>query len=236
MGVGAKKLLETDKNFAIAANVKDDTAFFDVRSSNFSVFGLPYSDEEGYKRLPRCVAENVNEGVAALYTNTSGGRVVFESESERVSIKVEMPNVELFPHMAATGSAHGENVIAEHIAECAMSAFVLDFDHNAENAEELRRRHFRFYETVRRKNPQIPIVMASAPLPKYMRVWGVERRNVVLESYERAAALGDKNVYFADGSGFYSDAESDIATVDGIHPNDFGFYCMAREIIKLIKI
>ena len=61
-----------------------------------------------------------------------------------------------------------------------------------------------------------------------------KRREIIMNSYRKAIALGDKNVYFVDGIHIYDGEYSDSCTVDGIHPNDFGFYRMALAIGKTI--
>lgn len=62
-----------------------------------------------------------------------------------------------------------------------------------------------------------------------------DRTQVILETYNTAIANGDKNVYFIDGKDMYYSLEPDMSTVDRIHPNDFGFYCMAEKIGEVIE-
>lgn len=127
----------------------------------------------------------------------------------------------------------GEKKIAEYIAGLGMSAFVLDFDHNVTSAGELREKHFPFYETVRTAHPDIPVVMMSAPDVAVGKPGFAERREVVLESYRKAKDRKD-NVFFADGKELYGNTPFD-ATVDGIHPNDLGFYNMASYLKKIFE-
>ena len=44
----------------------------------------------------------------------------------------------------------------------------------------------------------------------------------------KSAAI--KIVYFIDGAELFAGVNSDDCTVDGCHPNDMGFYRMARVI------
>ena len=56
-----------------------------------------------------------------------------------------------------------------------------------------------------------------------------------MESYLRARAAGDKNVYFVDGLSFaYASHQYDYS-VDSIHPNDAGFIRMADAIGTVIR-
>ena len=60
------------------------------------------------------------------------------------------------------------------------------------------------------------------------------RRDIVLKTYNNAVNRGDKNVYFLDGETFYGEVDRELCTVDGIHPNDLGFYRMASAIKPLL--
>ena len=41
-------------------------------------------------------------------------------------------------------------------------------------------------------------------------------------------------MYFVDGMSFFKDLDKNMCLVDGCHPNDLGFYCMAVSIEKAI--
>ncbi len=139
-------------------------------------------------------------------------------------------------NLGFSGNAKGEEVMAEYIASLPMSVFVLDYDYNAPSLQHLKDTHERFYQIIREKNPKLPIVMASAPsywhqLPRLMS----DRRAVVMETYTKAVAAGDENVYFVDGASFYQNTDADYCTVDRCHPNDMGFYYMAKGFLPTLK-
>ena len=139
-------------------------------------------------------------------------------------------------NLGFSGSARGEKEIAEYMAGLDMCAFVCDYDHNAPSEEHLEKTHFPLYCTVREKYPDIPFIMISRPdirLGERSEVPG--RRNVIKNSYEKAVASGDKNVYFIDGSKFFEGLNADECTVDGIHPTDLGFHRMSEIIGDLLK-
>ena len=52
---------------------------------------------------------------------------------------------------------------------------------------------------------------------------------------EKARANGDRNVYFIDGKDLLKGRDREDNTVDGVHPNDLGFYRMAQKYIKFIQ-
>ena len=135
-----------------------------------------------------------------------------------------------FINFGFSGACKGEAAIVEHIATLTMSAFVCDFDHNCSSAEKLKLRHFPVYEKIREKHPTIHFYMVTRP-DFYYNKMDFDRRAVVMESYLRARALGDENVYFIDGSAFFIGADSPLEwTIDGTHPTDKGMARMADHI------
>ena len=138
-------------------------------------------------------------------------------------------------NLGFSGSAKGEEVMAEYIASLPMSAFVLDYDHNAPSVQHLRDTHGRFYEIIRKKNPTLPIVFVTAPDYHHREKTFVDRRAVIMQNYVKYRAEGDKNLYFVDGASFYQNTDADFCTVDGCHPNDMGFYHMAIGMLPTMK-
>lgn len=135
-----------------------------------------------------------------------------------------------YVNLGFAGKALGETVMANYIASLDMCAFVCDFDHNANTVERLLTAHYRLYEIVRRSHPDIPYIIVTRPdyypnEEKHSKLWAVIR-----DTYDRAIAAGDENVYFVDGRHLFDGEFYDSCTSDGIHPNDLGFYRMAEKI------
>jgi hypothetical protein len=42
-------------------------------------------------------------------------------------------------------------------------------------------------------------------------------------------------MYFIDGSTFFPDSLRPYATVDEVHPNDLGFYLMAKKMKAMLR-
>lgn len=140
-----------------------------------------------------------------------------------------------FINLGFSGSARGEVEIAEYISGLPMSVFVFDYDHNDVFFPELlRERHHRFYEIVRKKHKDIPVIFMSAPFTPRAEGTLEITRKIVIESYERAKARGE-NVYFIDGKTIYGEEYYDCATVDGAHPTDYGFVKMAEAVLDVMK-
>lgn len=139
------------------------------------------------------------------------------------------------------GGAKGEDAIIDFIAEQEMSVFVYDYDHNAPNPEHLEQTHYAGYKRFRAKQPTTPIIMASKP------DWDLvnegsnpeineKRMRIIENTYLRAKAEGDENVYFINGfTDFYPEHIRGDCTSDGCHPNDLGYHFMAMAFAKIIK-
>ncbi|MBQ7715185.1 MAG: SGNH/GDSL hydrolase family protein [Clostridia bacterium] len=137
-------------------------------------------------------------------------------------------------NMGFSGAALGEPVMARQIASIPLSAFVFDYDHNAPDAEHLKKTHKPFFDIVRRARPDLPIIMIS----KADASGGAEltklRRDVIKATYDEAIASGDKNVWFVDGMKIYGE-DAENSTVDTLHPNDIGFRHMAEAIAPALR-
>lgn len=139
-----------------------------------------------------------------------------------------------YVNLGFSGSGRGEETAAEYIAGLPMSAFVLDYDHNAPTPEHLRRTHERFFRIIRERRPGLPVLFLTRP--KYgLTEEEKERREIIRETYERATAAGDRNVYFLDGPSMMGEEPGDNGTVDGTHPTDSGFLCMANAIEPVLR-
>lgn len=137
-------------------------------------------------------------------------------------------------NLGFSGSARGEDVIADYIADLPMSIFVYDYDHNAPSVEHLRSTHEPMFRRIRRKNPLLPVVMVSRPQPNPTEE-ELLRRDIVRATYENALTDGDKNVWFIDGTQIMRQFGGDSGTVDNCHPNDLGFMCMAKAIGDVVE-
>ena len=93
-----------DINFVTVSAERDDSVFYDVREDPFEIYGLyEPKTEPVFKRLPDEIGKNTNSGVAALYTNTAGGRVRFSTDSDYVIIRAFMDKITEFGHMTRMG-------------------------------------------------------------------------------------------------------------------------------------
>ena len=138
-------------------------------------------------------------------------------------------------NLGFSGSGCGEIVMAECIASLKLSAFVMDYDHNAPTPEHLEKTHEIFSRTIRGKQPELPIVI----LTKCDFDTGLEinskRREIIKRTYSNAVKAGDRNVYFIDGETLFGKTDRDACTVDSCHPNDIGFLRMAETVLPVLR-
>jgi len=101
------KIGEIDKNLNVENTVgKDDLIWINAKSDVFNIYGLyEPKNNDVFRRMPEEVAENTNPGVVHLHTNTSGGRITFETDSQYVAIKMTSKANTRFSHMPFTGVA-----------------------------------------------------------------------------------------------------------------------------------
>jgi len=139
-----------------------------------------------------------------------------------------------FYNFGFSGSARGEPEIAQYINTIEKSIFVYDYDHNAPDIAHLEKTHEPFFKIIREHDPELPILMMTRP-DFCKETDNADRRAIIRRTYENAVSAGDKNIYFIDGETFFDKEDRALCTLDMIHPNDLGFYCMAKTICPVIR-
>jgi uncharacterized protein (UPF0248 family) len=150
-----------------------------------------------------------------------------------VNMLSRMLDTEIY-NLGFSGSAKGEREMAEYIASLDMAAFVYDYDHNSGTAQ-LAMTHEPFYKVIRKKHPNLPIIMATRGDYFHNLSESEKNRRIVMQTYVEALNQGDQHVYFVDGKEMFSDDKREYSTVDNTHPNTLGFYQMANTFLKTIK-
>lgn len=138
-------------------------------------------------------------------------------------------------NLGFAGNAKGEEVMARYIAGLDMSAFVLDYDHNAPDAAHLEKTHEVFFRIVREAKPEVPILLISKPDYDKNPAMADKRREVIRRTYRNAVEAGDRRVWLLDGQTLFGETDRDLCTVDGTHPNDLGFLRMADAIEPVLR-
>ena len=138
-----------------------------------------------------------------------------------------------FINLGFSGNARAEEEMYNYIKTLDMSAFVMDYDYNSPSIEHLTSTHEKMFLAIREAQPNLPIVMLSAPIAALNEEY-TARCEIIKTTYTNALARGDKNVHFIDGPTLMAICGTD-GTVDNVHPTDLGFFSMAQPIIKLLK-
>lgn len=138
-------------------------------------------------------------------------------------------------NLGFAGNAKAEPAMAEYIASQSMSAFVMDYDHNAPDADYLAKTHQPFFRIIRKAQPELPILLVSKPDYDKSPPMAQKRREVIRHTYEAALAEGDQHIWMLDGQTLFGESDRDLCTVDGTHPNDLGFLRMADAIEPILR-
>jgi len=166
---------------------------------------------------------SITQGIAASRPgNTYVNQVARKLDAEAVNL-------------GFAGNARGESGMADIIAGIRMDAFVMDYDHNSPSCDHLAKTHERFFQIIRRQNPDLPILIMTKPDFDIDMAVSADRREIIRRTYENAVKAGDRNVYFIDGESLYGKSGRDCCTADGCHPNDLGFYRMAEKVSGVLK-
>ena len=143
-------------------------------------------------------------------------------------------------NLGMSGGCRAEEPIVNYLSTLDASIFVCDYDHNSPSVEHLKETHYKLYETYRKANPDTPILFLTRPnyyttiLMNDSDADAEGKRKVVKATYNNAKKLGDNKVYFLDGRKLFG-KDYNHCVADGTHPNDIGFYFMAKAINKMLE-
>jgi len=136
-------------------------------------------------------------------------------------------------NLGFSGSCRAEPSMIEYIKKLTMSCFVYDYDHNAPTADYLEQTHERLFLAVRKEQPDLPVILMSRP--KYVLDADEQRRRAIIKAtYDNAVARGDRKVFFLDGPALFALCGRE-GLVDNAHPNDLGFFSMAKALGDLME-
>ena len=216
----SKAMRNVTVNFPIHARVKNLQIGLQP-GATLKAHTLPYRNEKPVV----CYGSSITHGSAA----TRPGLTYPHMLSRRLNINIY--------NLGFSGQCKGERRMAEYIADMEMAAFIMDYDHNAPTPEYLEETHRPFYEYIRARHPDLPIIMITRPNIYPESKTNMTNREIIYKTYNGAIAAGDQNVYLVDGSEYLKKKGYDDCILDGIHPNDMGFSAMADAIeVHLGKI
>lgn len=104
-----------DKSMAIKKSNTDNIVWFDVKEERLNLVGFEWFKQDGvFRRLPLESKWKVSEAVDQLSDQTAGGQLRFQTNSNKIVIKVELLERSGMYHMPATGQSGFDLYINEN--------------------------------------------------------------------------------------------------------------------------
>lgn len=207
---GERELREITINFPLYCGVKN--LYIGLQKDAILEKGAPYENEKPVVYY----GSSITQGGCASRPGMSYQSIISRRFNQD------------YINLGFSGSAKAEKEMIDYIKNLDMSIFVYDYDHNAPSVEHLLNTHEVMFREIRKAHPDIPVIMMSRP--KYSLTEDEKRRLEIIETtYKNALASGDEKVYIISGEELCALCKND-GTVDGTHPNDFGFASMAKAL------
>ncbi len=137
-------------------------------------------------------------------------------------------------NLGFAGNATSQPVLMKYMASLSPRVFVFDYDHNATNPEFLEKTHLTGYRAFRSVCKTAHIIFITKP-DSDNDEFSAERREIIYNTYKTALAEGDNLVSYIDGSTLFGTLDRELCTVDMTHPNDLGFYRMAKTVKPVLE-
>lgn len=100
-----------DENMIKKSVTKPGIKYHSIEEEVFDIRGV-LREEEGYVRMPKCVAQTVSKGIAEDYAHTAGGRVRFVTDSPYVAVSAVLTGIYHISIMSLMGTS-GMDVYAD---------------------------------------------------------------------------------------------------------------------------
>ena len=107
---------------------------------------------------------------------------------------------------------------------------VFDYDHNAKDVEYLEKTHLPALRKLRAAHPDIPFIVLSRPNHDPTEEKALERAKLIEKNCGILSQESNAPVHFVDGQVIFRSHDSEMMTIDGTHPTDLGFHCIAEAM------
>lgn len=209
---GEKKLRQITLNFPTFVNISE--VYIGLEEGCALLPGQPYVNEKPVVFY----GSSITQGACAshpgnIYENILSRRLNFD-----------------YINLGFAGSCKAEDTIIDYICTLDMCMMVFDYDHNASNPEQLENTHLPALRKLRAAHPDIPFVLMTRPNQDRGEEDSLQRLAVVEKSYQALLEDGCGPVHLINGQDIFHSHDSEMMTIDGTHPTDFGFYCMAEAL------
>jgi hypothetical protein len=141
-------------------------------------------------------------------------------------------------NLGFSGNGKLDYEIAEVMAQCDASLYILDFMPNV-NLQQIVEKTEKFFSIIRNKKPDVPVLFIENPVfppaqYKIADMQDIEQRNKALNAIvAKLKKDGDQNVWILSSQPMIGDDGE--ATVDGVHFTDLGFMRYAEYLFPVIK-
>lgn len=149
-------------------------------------------------------------------------------------------NIE-FINLGFSGNGKGDPEVAKIITDIPNPAcFVLDYESNCSEEGRLEETLPEFIRILREAHPEVPILVisriryAAENFDEVLNKKRIERMEFQKQTVEELWQKGDRFIFFKDGSDLLGNLFHEAA-VDGCHPTDLGFMCMADALLPVFE-
>ena len=192
-------------------------------------------DSTAFIGLPKVDLPRQTKPIVAYGTSILQGGCASRTGMAHTNILSRMLNREII-NLGFSGNAHLDYEIAELMAECDASLYMLDFVPNC-SAELINEKTEIFYRKLRDKHPDTPILFIETlirPSSKFdlnVHDRNLEKNKALHAVFDSLKAQKEKNIYLI-ACEVGNDNE---ATVDGSHFTDLGFMRYAEYLYPKIR-
>ena len=138
-------------------------------------------------------------------------------------------------NLGFSGNGNAEPAMMEYLKSLPASAYIYDYNYYSDRPERILPPHLSIYEDLRAANPMAAILMVDKPSTIYSPRNYETRNEIIRASYLETVRRGDDLVAYLDGKDFFGhDVPHDACVVDSDHPNDLGFWQMAKALYPLL--
>lgn len=214
---GEKKLRQITLNFPSFVNISD--VYIGLEKGAVLAQGQAYVNEKPVVFY----GSSITQGACAshpgnIYQNILSRKLNFD-----------------YVNLGFASAARAEDAVIDYICTMDMCMLVFDYDHNAKSPEFLESTHLPALRKLRAAHPDIPFILMSRPDQDTGEEDTLRRIGVIERSYQALQAESNAPVHFVNGQQIFYSHDSEMMTIDGTHPTDLGFYCMAQALYGVMK-
>ena len=210
--LGEKKLRQITLNFPSFVNIRD--VYIGLQEGSV----LEAAPEYANKKPVVFYGSSITQGACAshpgnIYQNILSRQLNFD-----------------YLNLGFASGAKAEDAIIDYLCTLDMCMLVFDYDHNAKDVEYLERTHLPALRKLRAAHPDIPFIVLSRPNHDPTEEKALERAKLIEKNCKILSKESNAPVHFVDGQAIFRSHDSEMMTIDGTHPTDLGFHCIAEAM------